>query len=271
VAATGTTRSLGSTRMLATAAALASCLLIADAASGSTAAPSIKLLPAVGPPTAMFKVAGRTFGPAEQVDITFDAAPVGTATTDGSGAFLAQIQVPQSALPGGHTVTATGETSLLQASKGFLVRTDWPKFHFGLDNVGFNPFENVLSSSSVSGLTLKWSYLTGGTVGTPTVVGGVVYVGSSNHNIYALDATTGVLRWSYATGGTVSSAHVVNGVVYVGSSFPDNHLYALDAKTGSFKWSFDAGGSVGSPAVGTASCTSQAAAPCTRWTPLPAP
>jgi len=61
---------------------------------------------------------------------------------------------------------------------------------------------------------------------SPTVVNGIVYVGSNDHKIYALDATTGEKVWSYATLGAVeSSPTVANGIVYVGSD--DNIVYAL--------------------------------------------
>jgi glucose dehydrogenase len=42
------------------------------------------------------------------------------------------------------------------------VRTDWLKFHFDLQNSGFNPYENVLNPANVSNLSVKWSYFTGG-------------------------------------------------------------------------------------------------------------
>ena len=47
---------------------------------------------------------------------------------------------------------------------------------------------------------------------------GVVYVGSWNGNVYALNAGTGALLWEYTTGSNVySSPAVANGVVYIGS------------------------------------------------------
>jgi outer membrane protein assembly factor BamB len=57
------------------------------------------------------------------------------------------------------------------------------------------------------------------------VANGVVYVGSDDGNLYALDAGTGAKLWSYAAGGVDSSPTVVNGVVYVGSD--DHKIYAF--------------------------------------------
>src|SRR5438105_3675813 len=53
---------------------------------------------------------------------------------------------------------------------------------------------------------------------SPAVANGVVYIGSGDHKVYALNATTGAKLWSYTTGGEGgSSPAVVNGVVYIGS------------------------------------------------------
>jgi outer membrane protein assembly factor BamB len=63
------------------------------------------------------------------------------------------------------------------------------------------------------------------------VTNGIVYVGSGDGWVYALNATTGLIEWKFLTGGAVSSSpNVANGVVYVGSG--DGYLYALDATSG---------------------------------------
>ena len=60
---------------------------------------------------------------------------------------------------------------------------------------------------------------------------GVVYVGSNDNNVYALDAATGTFLWSYATGDqVVSSPTVVDGVVYIGSG--DYNVYAFNLSRG---------------------------------------
>jgi outer membrane protein assembly factor BamB len=85
---------------------------------------------------------------------------------------------------------------------------------------------------------------------TPVVVNNVVYIGSGNDYLYALDATNkGALLWKAATGGPInSSPAVVNGVVYVGST--DGNLYAFDAPTGTQLWTAATGSSImATPAV----------------------
>jgi outer membrane protein assembly factor BamB len=66
---------------------------------------------------------------------------------------------------------------------------------------------------------------------SPAVANGVLYIGSWDNNVYALNASTGTELWSYATGGQVhSSPAVTNGVVYVGSD--DGKVYAFGLKKG---------------------------------------
>jgi nitrous oxidase accessory protein NosD len=75
---------------------------------------------------------------------------------------------------------------------------------------------------------------------SPAVVGGVVFVGSDDHKVYALNASNGAFIWNHLTGGSVfSSPAVAGGVVYVGSE--DDKVYALNAATGAFIWSYTTG------------------------------
>jgi outer membrane protein assembly factor BamB len=64
-----------------------------------------------------------------------------------------------------------------------------------------------------------------------------VYFGSSDGNLYALDAATGALKWKFKTKGIIhTSPAIYNGIVYIGSW--DTYLYAIDAQTGKEKWKF---------------------------------
>src|SRR5208283_2321938 len=110
----------------------------------------------------------------------------------------------------------------------------WPMFHGDLTHSGSSN-----SAAPTTNATL-WKFNTGGQVDSPTVVSGVVYVGSFDHNIYAFNASDGSTIWSYKTGSVViSRPAVVNGVVYVGSE--DHNLYALDAATGLKLWNYTTG------------------------------
>jgi uncharacterized repeat protein (TIGR01451 family) len=211
-------------------------------ASPPSAAPSITLSPHTGPPMTKVTVTGNGFGATETVEVEFDAAPVASATTSSAGSFSTPFHVPRTALPGVHTVQATGQTSGLSAIAPFLVRTDWPKFHFNRTSTGFNPFENVIRPSNVSGLTVAWTGATGNQIpmSSPAVANGVVYIGSWDDKLYAFSAsgTTGCSGtpktcqplWTGATGAVVNpSPAVANGVVYVGSNYPDDKIYAFSA------------------------------------------
>lgn len=87
-------------------------------------------------------------------------------------------------------------------------------------------------------------------IGSPAVADGVVYIGSNNGKIYALDAATGAEKWNatIGTGYLMSSPAVTNGSVFIGSD--DSRVYALNATTGETVWDFLTGGEVQtSPAV----------------------
>ncbi len=92
------------------------------------------------------------------------------------------------------------------------------------------------SQAGPSNLSLSWKFATNGSViSSPSVVDGIVYVGSQDKNIYAIGAWSGSLLWKYATNGPViSSPAVANGKVYVGSE--DGYVYSLNADTGSLIW-----------------------------------
>jgi len=120
---------------------------------------------------------------------------------------------------------------------------DWTEFH--RDNMQrWNPYETVLGVNNVGGLQLKWKNPIGiylnGLESSPATVNGVMYFGSDDGNVYALNADAGTKLWSYATGAPIiSSPAVANGVVYAGSEI--GSVYALNATTGVLLWSYGTG------------------------------
>jgi outer membrane protein assembly factor BamB len=75
---------------------------------------------------------------------------------------------------------------------------------------------------------------------SPAVADGVVYFGSGDGRVYAVDAASGALRWQVQTGNVVhASPAIANGVVYIGGW--DTYFRALDAATGRELWKFKTG------------------------------
>ena len=125
---------------------------------------------------------------------------------------------------------------------------DWTQF-LRQSMQRWNPYETVLGVNNVGTLGLKWANnALSNSPSSPAVVNGVVYIGSRDDNLYALNASTGVKLWSFTTGGEViASPAVANGVVYIGSynqNTNDGTMYALDARTGALLWTFDTGGNL---------------------------
>ena len=98
----------------------------------------------------------------------------------------------------------------------------------------------------------EWAVSIGGnSTSTPAVHNGVVFIGSDDGQLYALDATNnGAIIWTSITGGAVyASPAVADGMVFVGSL--DHTFYAFDEATGALVWSYYTGASrlISSPAV----------------------
>ncbi len=73
--------------------------------------------------------------------------------------------------------------------------------------------------------------------GSPVVDNSILYVGTYDHNLYAINANEGKLLWKFPTaGGVVSKPAVNNGFVYFGSE--DKQLYAVSARQGKLSWSY---------------------------------
>jgi outer membrane protein assembly factor BamB/tRNA A-37 threonylcarbamoyl transferase component Bud32 len=85
-----------------------------------------------------------------------------------------------------------------------------------------------------------WSFPTGNSIWSSVVVAnGVVYFGSDDSRIYAVNVSDGSKRWSHPTNGAVRSGlAVAGGAVYAGSY--DGNLYALNTSDGSKLWLYPA-------------------------------
>lgn len=75
---------------------------------------------------------------------------------------------------------------------------------------------------------------------SPVIRDELVYFGSSDAKVYALDMNTGKEVWSYKTGGSVHSSPAISGNALVVGSW-DSNVYCLDVGTGEEKWKFSTG------------------------------
>lgn len=118
--------------------------------------------------------------------------------------------------------------------------SEWAMFHDDLSRSGYSP------SAAPSTNRLIWNYTTGGSIeySSPAVVGGRVYVGSTNGKLYCLNQSTGKHIWNYTTGAQVfvTSPAVASSKVYVGSD--DGRIYCLNAISGVQLWNYTIGGGV---------------------------
>jgi outer membrane protein assembly factor BamB/tRNA A-37 threonylcarbamoyl transferase component Bud32 len=73
--------------------------------------------------------------------------------------------------------------------------------------------------------------------GTALYNRGIVYFGSYDHYLYAVNAETGGLIWKYQTdGGIVSRPAIAEDSVFIGSE--DNRLHVLSTRSGSLLWTY---------------------------------
>ena len=125
-------------------------------------------------------------------------------------------------------------------------RSSWPMFR------GQRGLLGRASGTLPDSLTIVWKFKTNDSIkSSPVIVDGIVFIGSSDENIYAIDLLSGKQVWTYKTTDAIEATPcVVEGSVFVGSL--DGFLYALDAKDGSLKWKYETEGQILGAANSTA-------------------
>jgi outer membrane protein assembly factor BamB len=232
----------------------ATAAVFAMSAQAVWAAPGLTLSTSTASPTITVTVAGSGFTAFEGVDIFFDTTDAALVGTDASGSFSGvAVKVPANAQPGKHWLSAEGRADHLFIQKPFTVHTPWMQRGFNSYHRGVNPYENVLSPSSVGSLDPLWMASLGAGVnfGGPVVtVSGLVIAGSDS-SLEAFNQSTGALAWSHTAIPAIQSTPAVyNGLVFVHSQ--GGQLYAYNTSTGALVWQAatnDAGSAFSSPTV----------------------
>jgi polyvinyl alcohol dehydrogenase (cytochrome) len=127
-----------------------------------------------------------------------------------------------------------------------LAQDAWPLYGHDLSGMRSTGTGGI-SSANVAALVPIWDVEVGGPVSaTPVIADGVVYVGSYDGSLYALDLHSGERRWVYATGaavpepnlqiplGITGSAAVSGDTIYVGDA--GAVLHAIDVASGTARW-----------------------------------
>ena len=83
-------------------------------------------------------------------------------------------------------------------------------------------------SLDIQDKSVLWECMTGGRISSsPAIEDGVVYFGSGDGYLYAVDTVDGAELWKAATGDEItSSPAIADGVVYIGSR--DGNVYAFE-------------------------------------------
>jgi serine/threonine protein kinase/outer membrane protein assembly factor BamB len=166
---------------------------------------------------------------------TAPETPAPTAPTTGAAATVPEIPVPAVPTSSVATSSFSSSTSLPITRPDVGPRTSsshLPKLRFA----------QVLQTLK-PGLDLQWIFRSKGPIGWSSPVldkeEHVLFVGSSDGTLYALDAATGSQRWATKMGSPILSSPILQGekIMVVGSS---GLISALSARDGSILWRFDA-------------------------------
>ncbi len=87
-----------------------------------------------------------------------------------------------------------------------------------------------------------WKVKTGGQViSSPVIVDDMLYVGSEDHILYAINKNTGKVKWQYISAGAIHSTPAVSNDKILFLSY-DGFFYALNKLDGKLIWKFKTGG-----------------------------
>jgi len=87
-----------------------------------------------------------------------------------------------------------------------------------------------------------WSRYLYGSLSSPAISGGRLYIGDKDLRINCFDASDGSEVWNRTLGGAcLSSPVVANGMVYVTANYDQGTVYGFDADTGDLIWTYDTG------------------------------
>ena len=119
--------------------------------------------------------------------------------------------------------------------------SEWCVFRGNLQQTG------VAAARLPDQLKVRWQFKAkDGIESTAAIAGGVVFIGSYDQHLHALDLKTGREKWKYKAGPFKTPVAFRAGAVYAGDE--DGIFHCVDAATGKKRWTFDPGAEVTSGA-----------------------
>jgi len=145
---------------------------------------------------------------------------------------------------GGGTTATTPASALAALEQPAAMTVDVAQFRGGPARTG-----RMVGPAPSRTPELRWTYVAGGPVRTAPAIGfGLVFIGSDDGTLQAIDEATGALVWRTDLGREPTSPAIAGEVVIDGSV--SGHVLAVDARTGRPTWDVDLGAPVrGAPAV----------------------
>jgi outer membrane protein assembly factor BamB len=166
-----------------------------------------------------------------------------TFTPSSAGSYTLYVKVLDSV-----GAVATSNTATITVSAPASGTDWWPMFHHAPNHTGYSTSTRAPNTNQT-----LWKNQRGGWCDSPAVANGVVYVGTGDGNVTALNASTGALIWTNKTNAPVySSPAFADGRVYVGSGdiYPYywegsyqarrwiGGVYCFNASTGDIIWNY---------------------------------
>jgi outer membrane protein assembly factor BamB len=118
---------------------------------------------------------------------------------------------------------------------------DWPLFRGNALQTG------VAEAKLPDKLEVLWKFkAAGGIEAAAAIADGVVYFGSFDRHLYAVDLLSGKEKWKYKAGPINAPPSVSGGAVYVGDE--EGMFHCVDAAKGTKRWTFETNGEITSSA-----------------------
>jgi cobaltochelatase CobN len=102
--------------------------------------------------------------------------------------------------------------------------------------------EKKLYAVDIATGTEVWSRYLYGSLSSPAISGGRIYIGDKDKQINCIYASNGTTLWTQTIGGScLSSPVVANGMVYTTANYGNGTIYGFNADDGTLVWSYDTG------------------------------